>query len=110
VTFDRGRNPSDGGSADDRRGVSPGGPTRKTGVFNVTDLFLIHTYRWALDMSRRSADPVPLRLQRCADCGHPNEEHRGKAGCTVPRCRCSDYADQTMHPSKQNAPVKAMSV
>ena len=55
-------------------------------------------------MSRLSAETLPVRLQRCSVCGHPNQEHRGTVGCTVPRCECHDFADYELHPSKQTEP------
>jgi len=38
--------------------------------------------------SRGTADD---RL-RCTACGHPNREHHGSLGCTVPQCPCKEYA------------------
>jgi hypothetical protein len=29
--------------------------------------------------------------QRCISCGHPRKEHRNE-GCSIPQCKCVDYA------------------
>jgi len=51
-------------------------------------------------MSARGTNLVPVKLRRCSVCGHPNQEHRGTLGCTVPRCECDDFVDLDLHPSK----------
>ena len=81
-----------------KRSVNPGGPTSE-GRPDVPG----HRHNRCRRMSRRHSDPVPLRLRRCSVCGHPNEEHRGALGCTVPRCECDDFADSELHPSGQRS-------
>ena len=42
-------------------------------------------------MSAASARGTVNDRQRCTACGHPNREHHGIEGCTVPQCPCKDY-------------------
>ncbi len=81
-----------------KRSVNLGGPPE--GNPDV----LAHRPNASRHMSRPSSLPVPLRLRRCAACGHPYQEHRGTRGCTVPKCVCSDFADMDLHPSGQKNP------
>lgn len=62
-----------------------------------------HFQNTSFGMSPRSYDQIPLRLRRCAMCGHPSQEHRGTLGCTVPRCECDEFADTDLHPSGQKS-------
>ena len=81
-----------------KRRVNPGGPHE--GRPDVPD----HRHDTSSGMSRRNSDQLPLRLRRCAVCGHPNEEHRGTLGCVVPRCECDEFTDSDLHPSGQRSP------
>lgn len=52
------------------------------------------------DMKRPTDRPAPPRLKRCSVCGHPNQEHRGPLGCTVPQCECDDFTELEIAPAK----------
>ena len=43
-------------------------------------------------MKTSSSRGVVGDRQRCTACGHPNREHHGSEGCTVPQCPCREYA------------------
>jgi len=36
-------------------------------------------------------------------CGHPRVEHRPLVMCTVPRCRCPGYVNDSEHPLRTTA-------